>query len=63
MSKRIILPIIGLVVILAILAWVLGWFTPTQPDLPEVPESTIEGEMPLTPDGQAEPLPGTGTDP
>ncbi len=63
MSKRLILPILALVVILAILAWALGWFTQSPPDLPEVPETMQEGEMPLTPENEAEPLPDTGTAP
>lgn len=63
MSKKVILPILALVVILALLAWILGWFTATPPDLPDVPETVQEGEMPITPEGEAEPLPDADTAP
>jgi len=57
MSMRtIISAIVLLVVVLGGLAYFLGWFTEQPPD---VPEAMQEGDMPLTPEGEAEPTPDT----
>jgi len=60
MSMRtIISAIVVLVVVLGGLAYFLGWFTEEPPELPDVPETMQEGEMPLTPEGEEAPMQDT----
>ncbi len=58
-TRNIIIAIVVVVIVLGGLAYFLGWFTQQPPDLPEAPETTIEGDMPLTPEEDEEPLPDT----
>jgi|GEM_PF-1844370 len=55
--RNIIVGIVAIVVVLGGLAYFLGWFTEEPPELPDVPETMQEGDMPLTPEGEEEPLP------
>lgn len=55
--RNIIAGIVAIVVVLGGLAYFLGWFSEEPPVLPDVPETMQEGDMPLTPEGEEEPLP------
>lgn len=58
--RNIIVGIVAIVVVLGGIAYFLGWFTEEPPALPDVPDTMQEGDMPLTPEGQEEPLPDPG---